>query len=304
MSNGRLAIRLGLTAWVSNTTAKVYPSAAAAATAAVPIEPEAPPLLSTTTLCPSCFCRGSARMRATWSTEPPGGNTATSLIGCLPGQAWAQAAGAAARPTASAAADAHSMKFCLMAFLLMRRQCSMAHLPYAELDNLELRPLVERIVAERGGVLHLYQMLLHSPPLAEGWLGFLTVVRQQLELSGALRELVIMRVAHLNGAPYEADQHAPLALKEGVTRAQLDALPRWESSGAFSPLQEAVLRLTDTMTRDVQVPPELMREVRAQLDNRQVVELVGTIAAYNMVSRFLEALQIHSDDARPTAPAS
>jgi hypothetical protein len=28
------------------------------------------------------------------------------------------------------------------------------------------------------------------------------------------------------------------------------------------------------------------------------VELTATVAAYNMVSRFLEALQIHSHDAR------
>jgi hypothetical protein len=30
-------------------------------------------------------------MRATWSTDPPGGNTATNLMGCLLGQACAQA---------------------------------------------------------------------------------------------------------------------------------------------------------------------------------------------------------------------
>jgi hypothetical protein len=29
-------------------------------------------------------------MRATWSTDPPGGNTATNLMGCLLGQACAQ----------------------------------------------------------------------------------------------------------------------------------------------------------------------------------------------------------------------
>jgi AhpD family alkylhydroperoxidase len=175
----------------------------------------------------------------------------------------------------------------------------MAHLPYADLGDPALRPLVDRIAAERGSVLHLYQMLLHSPPLAEGWLAFLTNVRQRLSLSGALRELVIMRVAGLNGAPYEAGQHAPLALKEGVSHEQLDALPKWRASDAFTPLQRAALRLTDTMTRDVQVPADLVRELRNYLDERQVVELVGTIAAYNMVSRFLEALQIHADDARP-----
>ena len=174
----------------------------------------------------------------------------------------------------------------------------MARLPYADLGEPALRPLVDRIVAERGSVLHLYQMLMHSPPLAEGWLDYLTAVRQRCSLPGALRELVIMRVAVLNRAPYEADQHAPIALKEGVTQRQLDALADWAASDAFEPLQRAVLQLTDTMTREVQVPPAQLEAVRALLGERQTVELVATVAAYNMVSRFLEALQIHSHDAR------
>jgi AhpD family alkylhydroperoxidase len=177
----------------------------------------------------------------------------------------------------------------------------MAHIPYADLKDPALQPLIERIVAERGSVLHLYQMLLHSPPLAEGWLHYMTQVRQRLALPGAVRELVIMQVAHLNGAPYEAGQHAPIALREGLTRLQLDALPRWQDSTAFGPELQAALALTDSMTRDVHVPPALMAEVRAQFDARQTVELVGTIAAYNMVSRFLEALKIDAADPRAGA---
>jgi AhpD family alkylhydroperoxidase len=175
----------------------------------------------------------------------------------------------------------------------------MARIPYADLDQPELQPLVQRIVAERGQVLHLYQMLLHSPPLAEGWLHFLTQVRQKLALDGALRELVIMRVAHLNGAPYEAEQHAPIALREGLTQAQLDALSAWPDAptGTYSALQADALRLCDAMTRDIHVPPPVVQAVREQLGERRLVELVGTIASYNMVSRFLEALQIDSADA-------
>ena len=172
----------------------------------------------------------------------------------------------------------------------------MARLPYADMDTPAARPLVERIVAERGSVLHLYQMLLHSPPLAQGWLSYLTAVRQQSTLPGALRELVIMRVAILNRAPYEADQHAPIALSEGVTQAQLDELGDWLTSASFSVLERAALQLTDVMTRNVQVPPAVLAEVHALLGDRQTVELVATIAAYNMVSRFLEALHIHSGD--------
>lgn len=174
----------------------------------------------------------------------------------------------------------------------------MARLPYADMAAPEGKPLVERIVRERGSVLHLYQMLLHSPPVAEGWLGFLTAIRQKASLSPGLRELVIMRVAIINGAPYEAEQHAPIALKEGVTQAQLDELAGWEGSSRYSPGQRAVLALTDGMTRHVQVPPALVAAVRGFLNDRELVELVATVGAYNMVSRFLEALDIHSNDPR------
>jgi len=173
-----------------------------------------------------------------------------------------------------------------------------ARLPYADLDGVDQAPLVQRIVAERGSVLHLYQMLLHSPPLAEGWLAYLTAVRHKLTIGGALRELIIMRVAQLNGAPYEADQHQPIALQEGVTPAQLDALASWAGADCFDATERAVLRLTDAMTRDIHFDATLLAAVHERLGERGTVEAVATIAAYNMVSRFLEALQIHGDDPR------
>jgi alkylhydroperoxidase family enzyme len=174
----------------------------------------------------------------------------------------------------------------------------MARIPYADLTNPEAKPLVERIVAERGGVLHLYQMLLHSPPVASGWLNYLTAIRQQSSLPGGLRELVIMRIAVLNGAPYEAEQHAPIALREGVSQLQLDDLDDWQQSKNYDATQRAVLAYTDAMTKDIHVSPEVFAAVKAVLTDRLLVELTATVGAYNMVSRFLEALQIHSHDQR------
>jgi AhpD family alkylhydroperoxidase len=175
-----------------------------------------------------------------------------------------------------------------------------ARLPYPDASCPELAPLVGRIEQERGELLHLYHLLLHSPPVAEGWLAFLTAIRQRTQLDGAIRELVIMRVAVINGASYEAAQHAPIALREGVTQAQLDALGRWrESEDVFSPLQRAVLAYTDAMTTDVHVPDAVFAGVRELMDERSTLELTATVAAYNLVSRFLEALEIRESDPRP-----
>jgi len=50
------------------------------------------------------------------------------------------------------------------------------------------------------------------------------------------------------------------------------------------------------VTKDVHVPDEIFSAVKAEFDRRLIVEATATIAAYNMVSRVLEALQIHSGD--------
>jgi len=55
----------------------------------------------------------------------------------------------------------------------------------------------------------------------------------------------------------------------------------------------AVLAYTDTMTKQIQVPDELFAEVRKHFDAQEQVELTATIAGYNLVSRFLEAMQVH-----------
>jgi alkylhydroperoxidase family enzyme len=172
----------------------------------------------------------------------------------------------------------------------------MARIGYADVNAEKVKPIVERIVAERGKMLHLYRMLLHSPAVSEGWLAMMTAIRQRCALAGDLRELVIMRIAQLNGAAYEAEQHRAFALKENVSDAQLDALEDWENSKLFSPVQRAVLDYADTMTIDVKVPDHVFAEVRRHFDDEGMIELTATVASYNMVSRFLVALGIEGSD--------
>ena len=172
----------------------------------------------------------------------------------------------------------------------------MARIDYADLEAPKVKPLVDQIVEERGSVLILYQMLLNSPEVAKGWLNHLTGIRLNSSLPGDLREMIIMRVAILNRAPYEADQHAPIALQEGMTQEQLDALEDWHGSDCFSDLERAVLEYTDEMTLNVQVADKVFANVKQYFNNQHMVELTATIATYNMVSRFLEALQIHTSD--------
>jgi alkylhydroperoxidase family enzyme len=170
--------------------------------------------------------------------------------------------------------------------------------PYREPSGSPESELVTRIRARRGGgLLNLDRHLLKSPPFAAGWNAHLGAVRTELSLSPRLRELAICAVAVLNGADYELAHHAPEWLRAGAGTSQLEALKTLQSQGelpaGFDAVEQAVLRLSVEMTREVKVTDATFERVRTALkDERQLVELVGVIATYNMVSRFLVALGI------------
>ncbi|MGB8432912.1 MAG: carboxymuconolactone decarboxylase family protein [Burkholderiales bacterium] len=169
----------------------------------------------------------------------------------------------------------------------------MARIPYADTADPAVSELADQIRRERGGkVLNLYRMLLHSPPVARGWLNLFTAIRQQAALGGRYRELAIMRIAVLTGADYEFQQHVPYALAEGITRAQLDALKAGEAAEGLTDADNAVLAYADAMTRQIRVPDEVFAAVRRHFPERELVEITATIGGYNLVSRFLEAIQI------------
>ena len=61
----------------------------------------------------------------------------------------------------------------------------------------------------------------------------------------------------------------------------------------FDEIERLVLDYTDAITRDVHVSAPLFEKIRISFDPIGRVELTATIAAYNMVSRFIVALNVH-----------
>ncbi|WNV74167.1 carboxymuconolactone decarboxylase family protein [Geodermatophilus sp. DSM 44513] len=153
--------------------------------------------------------------------------------------------------------------------------------------------VADRVRARRGGTLTpLDRVLLHSEPLADGWNTLLGAVRSHFALADDLRELAICRIAVLNDADYEWRAHAPLLVRAGFPEEQLAALRADGDPSSLSPGQRTVLAFTDAVTRDVRVPADVFAAVHALLGDRGTVELTATVAAYNMVSRFLVALEV------------
>jgi alkylhydroperoxidase family enzyme len=171
----------------------------------------------------------------------------------------------------------------------------MARLSYIkEQDHPELGSLIERIRGGRGGrLLNPYRMLLHSPDVAASWFEHIGAVRWNTELSGVVREIVILRVGILNDVAYVVNTHLErYALQDGMTQAQCDTIASWESSDAFDSAERSVLAYTDAMTREVHVPGPVFEALKSHFDERQILELTVLIATYNMHTRVLAALDV------------
>jgi alkylhydroperoxidase family enzyme len=192
----------------------------------------------------------------------------------------------------------------IAALLCAPATVSRTGIPYLPDDKAGPADLVSAIRARRPGgkLLNLDRMLLHSPNFAKGWNAMFAAIRKELALPAKLREIPIMAIAVLNKAEYEWVQHEPEFRAAGGTSDQLAALRNPEAAGKdeklFSDVERAALALTIEMTSKVAVQDATLKRVRALLPDQQVVELIGTIAGYNMVSRFLLATGVDAEGER------
>jgi 4-carboxymuconolactone decarboxylase len=171
----------------------------------------------------------------------------------------------------------------------------MARVPMIqEQEHPEFAALIEKFrAARRGRLINIYCMLLNAPPLAESWFNHSNAVRWGTTLSGRLREIVIIRMGHLTKSEYVLRQHVPsLALADGVSLEECDALADWRASKHFSQSERAVLAYADTMTRDIAVPDAVFAEVKRHFNAREIVEITVLIGTYNMNARVLAALEL------------
>ena len=170
----------------------------------------------------------------------------------------------------------------------------MARVPMIDGNEPELAELVNKIRSGRGGALiNVYGLLLHSPPLAETWFDHINTVRWGTKLSGRLREIAIIRIGYLTKSAYILNQHVPrLAVAEGMTQEECDALEDWERSDLFSDEERAVLAFVDAMTRDITVPDDVFAALAGHFDARRMVELAILVGSYNSHARVLSAFEI------------
>src|SRR5574337_1220216 len=102
-------------------------------------------------------------------------------------------------------------------------------------------------------------------------------------LEKPLIELVKMRVSQINGCAYCLDMHSKDARAAGETEQRLHVLAAWREAPFYSARERAALAWAEAVTllSTNDLPDALYEEVRAQFDEKAMVDLTLAIITIN-----------------------
>jgi alkylhydroperoxidase family enzyme len=168
----------------------------------------------------------------------------------------------------------------------------MARLPYIDAEQLppEHRDLLKRPI-------NLVRLLVNSPGMAKAFQGIGGFIRNKSTLDPRLRELAILQVGWMEKSEYEFTHHVKIGKEFGVTDDDIAAL-MVETEGMQSrlePLARAVLKGAREMTKNLEMSMTTFAEIKKDLSNEEMVDLVLTIAFYCGVVRVLATMKIDNE---------
>ena len=170
----------------------------------------------------------------------------------------------------------------------------MARVSYIEeKDHPELATEVGKIKGGRGRLINVYKLLLHSPTVCMAWFEHIGAIRWKTKLPPRLREIAIVRIASVVKYAYALQQHVPgIAVPDGVSLEECEALMDWRASKFFSEAERAALAYVDAMIAAPEVSDPIFEAVRKHYSEREIVELTVLAGTYLMHSRVTTALRI------------
>lgn len=153
-----------------------------------------------------------------------------------------------------------------------------------------------RLAAVGRDPINLHRALAHAPALLAPMLDLIHALRFDAEVSRGLRELMICRIAQLEGSAYELAHHLPMAAEAGLDSEQLAALERWREADCFSAPQRAVLAYAEHLGAGAARDDGALD---ACFNPAEQAELTVTGATYIALARMLRALDVEIDEGLP-----
>jgi alkylhydroperoxidase family enzyme len=110
------------------------------------------------------------------------------------------------------------------------------------------------------------------------------------------RELLILRVAALREAAYEWEQHVSLAAEAGLDDEEIARIAEGPEAPGWSATDAAMLWAVDELVIDAMVCVPTWDALAATLDEHQLMDLVFTVGAYDLLAMAFRSFGVELDE--------
>lgn len=168
-----------------------------------------------------------------------------------------------------------------------------------DMNEQQRRVYDETVAGRRGRIPAPLVAWLESPVLADRAQKLGEFVRYETSLPPRLSELAILVVARHWTAQFEWTSHKAEALKSGLHPEIIDDIANRRPPRFKNPDEPVVFEFSATLSQTHAVPEELYNKAVATFGLRGVVELVGILGYYTLISMTLNTFEIEPEGHAP-----
>jgi 4-carboxymuconolactone decarboxylase len=172
------------------------------------------------------------------------------------------------------------------------------------LASIDQQPEPIRQFMARRGDLNVFRLLANAPKVFGGWTQMVDELFDSPTFSLRMREVIILRVAHLRGSPYELSQHMDLARAAGLTEQQINSIVGIGDLDAagFSRVESTAFDVVTELCTTHRLRDESFAAAHAVFGDEAFTELLMIISCYYGLALVLNAVDLDVDTAARFQP--
>jgi 4-carboxymuconolactone decarboxylase len=163
------------------------------------------------------------------------------------------------------------------------------------LPSIEQQPEPIREFITRRGGLNVLRLLANAPNVFGGWSEMVDEIFASPTFTRRLREIVILRVAHLQASPYELSQHRTLAKAAGLSEHEIEAAAGDLDDVGFSPTERIALDVVTELCTTHHLSNESFAKAQAVFGDEALTELLMVVSCYYGLALVLNAVDLDID---------
>ena len=174
--------------------------------------------------------------------------------------------------------------------------------PVQNPDDEQSQILSKTLLSPDAEPLNLFKVLVNYPEMMKRVNAVGGMFMEHGSLPAQQREIVMLRVAWRSECDYEFAEHAPIGLRVGLSRDEIEDLGKPIDDMGWDGSDLDLVRFTDEVVEDLEVTDETWSRVSESHSQTQMIELSLLAGYYMMLAAFLRTTRVPLEEGAEGLP--